>query len=257
MLENVVDRTSAGSSTSTRDAKTENTRAGLPARPDRRTWSRRTRRASPRTIVFLTADAFGVLPPIARLTRDQALYYFLSGYTAKVAGTERGVKEPQATFSACFGEPFLPLPPNRIREDAGRQAAGPPSARVAPQHGLDRGPLRSRAPAGDPHTRSMIRAALAGAIADTTLTTDPVFGLLRAGRGPWSPREVLTPERRGPMRKRTTRRRPSSPACSADNFKRYADEVAAGVRDAGAGLARGGIDDGLRFDILRVQLERT
>ena len=65
----------------------------------------------PSTVVFLTADAYGILPPIARLTREQAMYHFLSGYTAKVAGTERGVTEPKATFSACFGEPFMVRPP--------------------------------------------------------------------------------------------------------------------------------------------------
>src|SRR6185295_16172922 len=70
----------------------------------------------PKNILFLTADAFGVLPPIARLTPDQALYYFLSGYTAKVAGTERGVTEPQATFSACFGDVFLVWPPAKYAE---------------------------------------------------------------------------------------------------------------------------------------------
>src|SRR6185369_12417693 len=73
----------------------------------------------PRNVVFLTADAFGVMPPIAKLTRDQAMYHFLSGYTAKLAGTERGVTEPKAAFSTCFGAPFMLLPPGRYAEMLG------------------------------------------------------------------------------------------------------------------------------------------
>ena len=77
----------------------------------------------PRNIVMLTADAFGVLPPIARLTPQGAMYHFLSGYTAKVAGTEKGVTEPKATFSTCFGAPFLPLPPGRYAKMLGEKIA--------------------------------------------------------------------------------------------------------------------------------------
>jgi phosphoenolpyruvate carboxykinase (ATP) len=94
---------------------TENTRSSYPLRHVPRAV-RDKRGGHPRHVIFLTADAFGVLPPIAKLTRDQAAYHFLSGYTAKVAGTERGVTEPKATFSACFGAPFLPLPPSRYAE---------------------------------------------------------------------------------------------------------------------------------------------
>ena len=83
----------------------------LQARADRERAAGEARGASARRSIFLTADAFGILPPIARLTRDQAMYWFLSGFTAKLAGTEIGVKEPQPTFSACFGAPFLPQPP--------------------------------------------------------------------------------------------------------------------------------------------------
>ena len=97
----------------------------------------------PRTVILLTADAFGVLPPIARLTHAQAAYHFISGYTAKLAGTEVGVKEPTATFSACFGAPFMPRHPGDVRPDADRPARARPGRRgLARQHGLDRRPVR-------------------------------------------------------------------------------------------------------------------
>ena len=98
----------------------------------------------PRNVVLLTADAFGVLPPIARLTHDQAAYHFISGYTAKLAGTEIGVKEPNATFSACFGAPFMPRHPGEYaamlieRLDALRRPG------LAREHRLDRWPVRDR-----------------------------------------------------------------------------------------------------------------
>ena len=98
----------------------------------------------PKNIVFLTADAFGVMPPIARLTAEQAMYHFLSGYTAKVAGTERGVTEPSATFSACFGAPFLPLHPGVYAKMLGERIAQARRQGLAGQHRLDRRPLRHR-----------------------------------------------------------------------------------------------------------------
>ena len=99
---------------------TENTRASYPLHYIPHHVANRARGGHPKNIVFLTADAFGVLPPIARLTREQAMYYFLSGYTAKVAGTERGVKEPQATFSSCFGAVFLVWHPTKYAEMLGQ-----------------------------------------------------------------------------------------------------------------------------------------
>ncbi|MDY6056892.1 MAG: phosphoenolpyruvate carboxykinase (ATP), partial [Campylobacter lanienae] len=92
------------------DSKTENTRVSYPIEhiPNHEPSLKA---GHPKNIIFLTADAFGILPPVSKLTKEQAMYYFLSGYTAKVAGTERGITEPQATFSACFGEPFMPLHP--------------------------------------------------------------------------------------------------------------------------------------------------
>ena len=98
----------------------------------------------PRNVVFLTADAFGVMPPIARLTPEQAMYHFLSGYTAKVAGTERGVTEPSATFSACFGAPFLPLHAGVYARMLGERISRYPRSGVAGEYRLDRRPLRCR-----------------------------------------------------------------------------------------------------------------
>jgi len=124
---------------------TENTRAAYPvdyidnAEPT-------SRGGHPSALLFLTCDAFGVLPPLARLTPDQALYHFLSGYTAKVAGTEAGVKEPEATFSTCFAAPFLPLPPGEVRGPAARAAADARQRRLAGQHRLERRPVRAGQP---------------------------------------------------------------------------------------------------------------
>ena len=101
-------------------ARTENTRVSYPIEHIEN-YQENLQAGHPNNIIFLTADAFGVLPPVSKLTKEQAMYYFLSGYTAKVAGTERGIKEPVATFSACFGEAFLPLHPTRYAKLLGEK----------------------------------------------------------------------------------------------------------------------------------------
>ena len=157
-------------------SKTENTRAAykleeianaLPAK----------RAGHPSAVVMLTADAFGILPPIARLTREQAMFYFLSGYTAKVAGTEIGVTEPQATFSTCFGAPFLPQPPAVYARMLGEKLVEHPAVTVwLVNTGWTGGPF------GDGHrmpiaaTRALLRAALEGDLQAVEYRTDPVFG---------------------------------------------------------------------------------
>jgi len=147
----------------------------------------------PSNVVFLTADAFGVLPPIAKLSPEQAMYHFLSGYTAKVAGTERGVTEPKETFSTCFGAPFLPRPPARYAEMLGRKIA---------QHNVNvwlvnTGWTGGRYGVGQrmnlAHTRAIVRAALSGALARANFTPDPVFGVLVPDQVQGVPAEVLTP----------------------------------------------------------------
>ncbi|AFY65475.1 phosphoenolpyruvate carboxykinase (ATP) [Geitlerinema sp. PCC 7407] len=130
----------------------------------------------PSTILFLTADAFGVLPPIAKLTYEQALYHFLSGYTSKLAGTERGVLEPQATFSACFGQPFLPLPATVYAEMLGDRLRSHPSAEVyLVNTGWSGGPygVGDRLPLAV--TRALVSAALRGDLRAVPTDLDPVF----------------------------------------------------------------------------------
>ena len=155
---------------------TENTRASYPL-PYIANHVRDGRGGHPKTVVFLTADAFGVLPPIARLTPEQAMYYFLSGYTAKVAGTERGVTEPQATFSACFGAVFLVWHPTKYAEMLGAKLAEHGSRVWLVNTGWSGGAYGTGQRMKLSYTRAMVRAALSGALDQVATTTDPVFGL--------------------------------------------------------------------------------
>lgn len=155
---------------------TENTRASYPLHyirnhvPDGRG-------GHPKNIVFLTADAFGVLPPIARLTPEQAMYYFLSGYTAKVAGTERGVTEPQATFSACFGAVFLVWPPTTYAQMLGEKLREHAARVWLVNTGWTGGAYGTGHRMKLAHTRAILHAALGGELDEVRTERDPVFGL--------------------------------------------------------------------------------
>jgi phosphoenolpyruvate carboxykinase (ATP) len=171
---------------------TENTRASYPLSyiPNSVPGGRG---GHPKNVVFLTADAFGVMPPIAKLTSEQAMYYFLSGYTAKVAGTERGVTEPQATFSACFGAVFLVWHPTKYA-DMLRELLEQHGSNVwLVNTGWSGGPygVGKRMKLG--HTRAMVRAALSGKLNNVEFRTDPVFGLSVPAAIPEVPPEVLVP----------------------------------------------------------------
>jgi phosphoenolpyruvate carboxykinase (ATP) len=157
------------------DSKTENTRAAykleqianaLPAK----------RAGHPSSVIFLTADAFGILPPIARLSREQALYFFLSGFTAKLAGTEIGVTEPQPTFSTCFGQPFLPQPPSTYARMLGQKLDAHGATVWLVNTGWTGGPFGEGSRMPIAATRAMLRAALDGELDDVELRRDPVFG---------------------------------------------------------------------------------
>jgi phosphoenolpyruvate carboxykinase (ATP) len=155
---------------------TENTRASYPLHYIRNHVPSG-RGGHPQNVVFLTADAFGVLPPIARLTAEQAMYYFLSGYTAKVAGTERGVTEPQATFSACFGAVFLVWHPTKYAEMLGKLLTEHRSHVWLVNTGWSGGAYGTGSRMKLSYTRAMVRAALAGRLDDASVMTDPIFGL--------------------------------------------------------------------------------
>ncbi len=174
------------------DAITENTRAAYPVEfiPGARIPGVG---GHPKTVLFLTADAFGVLPPVCRLTAEQAMYHFVSGYTAKVAGTEAGVTEPTATFSACFGAPFLPLPPTRYAEMLGDQIDRHDTVVYLVNTGWTGGPYGEGERMRLRHTRAMVTAALDGDLRNVESTTHPVFGFAVPTQCPGVPAEVLNP----------------------------------------------------------------
>ncbi len=147
----------------------------------------------PTTIIMLTADAFGVLPPISRLTPAQAQYHFLSGYTAKVAGTEKGVTEPQATFSTCFGAPFMVLHPAVYARMLAEKIEQYGATVWLVNTGWSGGPYGVGKRMEISYTRAMVRAALEGSLNDVPTTPDPIFGVHVPQHCPNVPDEVLQP----------------------------------------------------------------
>jgi len=192
VLENVVLDPSTGVADYNDTSLTENTRAAYPIDyiPNAQLPSVG---GHPKTILFLTADAFGVLPPISRLTGDQAMYHFLSGYTSKLAGTERGVTEPEPNFSACFGAPFWPLPPMAYAEMLGRRLEEHSATCYLVNTGWIGGPygVGHRMDLGQ--TRALVHAALRGDLEKTTTLAEPVFGLHIPVEVAGVPSEILSP----------------------------------------------------------------
>ncbi|MGE4219310.1 MAG: phosphoenolpyruvate carboxykinase [Alphaproteobacteria bacterium] len=187
----------------------------------------------PENIVMLTADAFGVLPPISRLSAEQAMYHFLSGYTARVAGTEKGVTEPQATFSTCFGAPFMSRHPAVYAKMLGERIARTGAKCWLVNTGWSGGSYGTGQRMKIAHTRAMVRAALSGKLAEVAVQADPNFGLLIPETCPEVPAEVLQP--------RTTWRDKGAYDQTArdlthrfeKNFKQFETYVDDGVKAAG------------------------
>jgi phosphoenolpyruvate carboxykinase (ATP) len=211
---------------------TENTRASYPLHyiPN---FTKSGRGGHPKNIVFLTADAFGVLPPIAKLTRDQAMYYFLSGYTAKVAGTERGVKEPQATFSSCFGAVFLVWHPTKYAEMLGR---------LIDEHGSDVWLVNTGWTGGAfgvgkrmklGHTRTMVHALLHGDLHSAPLDTDPNFGLHVPKHVADVPNDILNPRNTWSDKAAYDEQAKKLAGMFRENFSKFEKFVPESVRSAG------------------------
>jgi phosphoenolpyruvate carboxykinase (ATP) len=148
----------------------------------------------PNAVIFLTADAFGVLPPIAKLTKEQAMYHFISGYTSKLAGTERGITEPQATFSACFGKPFLPLSAVVYAEMLGERLEKQKSQVYLINTGWSGGPYGVGSRIQIKYTRAMVTAALEGYLENVKFTAHPIFKVLIPENVPGVPSEILNPK---------------------------------------------------------------
>ena len=191
----------------------------------------------PRHVVFLTCDAFGVLPPIARLSAAQASYHFLSGYTAKVAGTERGVTDPKATFSACFGAPFLPLHPGTYATMLAAKTRRHGARIWLVNTGWTGGPfgVGSRMALGD--TRRMVTAALTGELDGAPRRVDPVFGFEVPERVDGVPTEVLRPRDTWADTAAYDDRAGHLAEMFVDNFRKYADGVGEDVKAAGPALS--------------------
>lgn len=214
---------------------TQNTRAAYPISHIANA-SRTGMADHPQNIVFLTADAFGVLPPVSRLTLEQSQYHFLSGYTAKVAGTERGVTEPQATFSACFGAPFMAQHPNVYSELLGKRISQHNSKCWLINTGWTGGPYGEGRRMEIAYTRAMVTAALNGELDDVEYEVDPVFGVEVPKSCPNVPSEVLSPRGTWSDPSAYDRQAQRLAEMFAQNFEQFAGQVPEAVQAAGPQL---------------------
>lgn len=232
LLENVAFDSVTGRLDLDDDSLTENTRAAYPISH----ISNATRDGlggHPTNIIMLTADAFGVLPPIAKLTPAQAMYHFLSGYTAKVAGTEKGVTEPTATFSTCFGAPFMALSPIVYANLLGEKIAQHKVNVWLVNTGWSGGPYGVGQRMKIAYTRAMVHAALNGALDDVTTTADPIFGIAVPTTCPDVPPEMLNARNTWADPAAYDAQARKLAGMFADNFQTFEKDVSQDVRDAG------------------------
>ncbi|HEX2980809.1 MAG TPA: phosphoenolpyruvate carboxykinase (ATP) [Anaerolineaceae bacterium] len=188
----------------------------------------------PENVFFLTADAFGVMPPLAQLSTEQAMFYFLSGYTSKLAGTEKGLgAEPQATFSTCFGAPFLPLHPRVYAEILGEKIVRHNAKVWLVNTGWTGGPFGIGKRIHLPYTRAMVRAALTHQLDTVPLRVDPIFGLSIPTTCPEVPADVLDPRKTWADPEAYDRQARTLVASFEKNFEQFRQEVSPDVVSAG------------------------
>jgi phosphoenolpyruvate carboxykinase (ATP) len=214
------------------DTLTENTRAAYPLEFIANAVADG-QGGQPSNVVLLTADAFGVLPPISRLSPEAARYHFISGYTAKVAGTERGVTEPKATFSTCFGAPFLPLPPTVYSKMLGERIVRHNASVWLVNTGWTGGPYGTGRRMKIAYTRAMVRAALSGKLDGVHYELDPIFNVQVPSSCPEVPSEVLRPRNTWPKPEEYDVQARKLAQMFVDNFKKFEQDVPADVKAAG------------------------
>jgi len=228
VLENVVIDPKTRKLNLDSEAKTENTRSAYPVEFNPNVVPG-LQAGHPSTIVMLTADAFGVLPPIARLSSQQAMYHFLSGYTAKVAGTERGLTEPTATFSTCFGAPFMVHHPTVYAHLLGERIAHHRVDCWLVNTGWSGGPPGVGKRMSIAHTRAMLNAALDGSLKDAQFVTEPFFGLGIPAAVAGVPSDVLNPRNAWADKDAYDVQARKLAGLFAENFKQYEAQVAPDV----------------------------
>jgi phosphoenolpyruvate carboxykinase (ATP) len=192
----------------------------------------------PENIIFLTCDAFGVLPPISRLSTEQAMYHFISGYTARVAGTEKGVTEPAPVFSACYGAPFMPLHPRRYAELLGNRIRQHNVKVWLINTGWSGGAYGIGERMAIPHTRAMVNAALDGKLDDVPTVHDPVFGMEIPQTCPGVPTEILQPKNTWKDDAAYDAQAAKLAGMFHENFIHFADQVSEDIRQAGPEAGR-------------------
>jgi phosphoenolpyruvate carboxykinase (ATP) len=192
VVENLVLDETTGVPNYDSELYTENTRAGYPVTYINNAVEEGTG-GHPATIIFLTADATGTMPPISKLTKEEAMYHFVSGYTSKLAGTERGIVEPTATFSTCFGAPFMPMNPQVYAELLGNKIDKHKANVYLVNTGWSGGPYGVGKRMKIPYTRAMINAAIDGSLEKVSYEIDPIFKVSIPKECPSVPAEVLNP----------------------------------------------------------------